>query len=162
MSKYNHKYSKELLEEAVKDSISIAGVIRKLGLKHAGGNYSHIKNRIAKYGIDTSHFLGVRANSGKSHKGGPDKLEWPSILVFDRLKGRKEATKRLKRALLESGVEEKCSCGLGTIWNGRPLVLQIDHIDGDFLNNCKENLRFLCPNCHSQTETFGSKNIQSP
>lgn len=162
MNKYNQKYSKEILEEAVKDSISVAGVIRKLGLKHAGGNYSHIKSRIVKYGIDTSHFLGIRANSGVSHKGGPDKLEYPSILVYDRLNGRKEKTRVLKRALIESGMPEQCAlCPLKTEWNGKPLVLQIDHIDGDFLNNRKENLRFVCPNCHSQTENFGAKNIDN-
>ena len=52
---------------------------------------------------------------------------------------------------------EKCvTCGLGPLWIGNRIVLQIDHIDGDRLNNHLDNLRFLCPNCHSQTETYGS------
>lgn len=154
------KYSKELLEQIAIDSVSIADVIRKLGLKHAGGNYSHIKSRIVKYGIDTSHFLGIRTNSGKFHKGGPDKLNCDSILIYNRLNGRKESTKRLRRALIEAGSPEQCGvCSLKPEWNGKKLTLQIDHIDGDFLNNCKENLRFICPNCHSQTENFGAKNI---
>ncbi len=153
------KHSKELLESLVKDSISIAEVIRKLGLKQSGGNHSHIKRRIVKFDIDTSHFLGGRANSGSLHKGGPDKLLSDQILVSNRLNGRREAVHRLKRALIESGIAEQCLlCGLSSEWNGKKLVLQIDHIDGDFLNNNKENLRFLCPNCHSQTENFGRKN----
>lgn len=159
MSKYNQKYSKELLEAIVKDCLSFAAVIRRLGLKQAGGNQTHITSRIVKYGIDTSHFLGSRTNSGISHKGGFDKLSWEQVLIYNRLNGRKEKIKVLKRALLESGVPEQCAlCPLKTEWNGKKLVLQVDHIDGDFLNNVKKNIRFLCPNCHSQTENFGTKN----
>jgi hypothetical protein len=44
-------------------------------------------------------------------------------------------------------------------WNGKPLTLHVDHIDGDRTNNVFSNLRVLCPNCHSQTNTFGSKNV---
>lgn len=55
---------------------------------------------------------------------------------------------------------DKCTeCGQGRIWNDKPLTLQIDHIDGDVLNNNLENLRLLCPNCHTQTETWGVNNI---
>ena len=54
----------------------------------------------------------------------------------------------------------KCSlCGVHNSWQGKELVLQIDHIDGDSDNNVPNNLRLLCPNCHSQTETYGSKGI---
>lgn len=67
-------------------------------------------------------------------------------------------TRKLRRALIESGVSYTCSiCGQQPEWQGKPLVLQIDHIDGDWSNNRKENLRFLCLHCHSQTPTFGYK-----
>ncbi|GAB7048084.1 HNH endonuclease signature motif containing protein [Catenuloplanes indicus] len=46
---------------------------------------------------------------------------------------------------------------MGDRWQGRPLKLHVDHIDGDFLNNTAENLRFLCPNCHSQTATYANR-----
>jgi hypothetical protein len=64
----------------------------------------------------------------------------------------------LKRKLLQEGlVEDKCSeCGLLPEWNGKKLTLQLDHIDGDRLNNARANLRLLCPNCHSQTHTFST------
>lgn len=53
---------------------------------------------------------------------------------------------------------EKCElCGQGPIHNNKPLVLQVDHIDGDSDNNKLENVRLLCPNCHTQTDTYGSK-----
>lgn len=53
-------------------------------------------------------------------------------------------------------------CGQGPEWNGKPLTLPIDHIDGNFKNNSPENLRFLCPHCHTQTETWGSKRLAQP
>ena len=63
----------------------------------------------------------------------------------------------LKRYLIEKYGEICSCCGLGNVWNGKPLVLQLDHIDGDSDNNFPSNIRLLCPNCHTQTSNFGSK-----
>lgn len=156
--KYNLKYSKELLEIAVKDSLTIAEVLRKLGLAQSGSNHSHIKKRIINAKIDISHFVGSRFNSGERHTK-QNKLSPNQIFQNDRLNGRRDKASVLKRALIESGVEEKCEvCGILPEWQGQKLVLQIDHKNGDGCDNRKENLRFLCPNCHSQTDTFGIKN----
>jgi hypothetical protein len=63
----------------------------------------------------------------------------------------------LKKFLIEQ-FGEKCSeCGLTGHWNSKPIVLQLDHVDGDSDNNFPSNIRLLCPNCHSQTDNFGSK-----
>jgi len=53
---------------------------------------------------------------------------------------------------------ECSSCGINE-WNNKPLILQIDHIDGNNKNNTIENFRYLCPNCHTQTETWGVRNV---
>jgi hypothetical protein len=67
----------------------------------------------------------------------------------------------LKNFLLEKA-EYKCSCcGIGEEWNNKFLTLQVDHIDGKAYNNTLDNLRIVCPNCHSQTDTYGAKNKNS-
>ena len=66
----------------------------------------------------------------------------------------------LKRRLVEEGrLEYKCVCGNTGHWMNAHLVLHLDHINGIFNDNRIENLRFLCPNCHAQTESYAGKNI---
>ena len=64
-----------------------------------------------------------------------------------------------KRIISQNLLDVKCSeCGI-IDWNGKPLTLQLDHINGVNKDNRIENLRFMCPNCHSQTSTWGTRNI---
>lgn len=65
----------------------------------------------------------------------------------------------LKRKRISFEQDHKClECSIPNEWNGKPLTFHVDHISGDRSDNSRENLRMLCPNCHSQTETYGSKN----
>lgn len=74
---------------------------------------------------------------------------------------RKMARGSIKRRLLELGlIREQCSrCGL-TAWRGKPLIIHLDHINGVRNDWRLENLRMLCPNCHSQTPTFSGRNVK--
>lgn len=67
---------------------------------------------------------------------------------------------RYRKIVLERGDDQCSECGLGSEWNGKPLLLQVDHIDGDRSNDSPSNLRLLCPNCHSQTPTYGHRNFR--
>jgi len=145
------RYSDDQLKAAVLKSVSVAGVLRELEIKPAGGSHSYISRKIKLFELDTSHFSGGRTNSGEKHKGGCQKRTWMNVLVL-RTEGRKEATLRLRRALLEMGRPYQCEiCGNVGKWESAPLVLQVDHKNQNWLDNRPENLRFLCPNCHSQT-----------
>ena len=69
---------------------------------------------------------------------------------------------RIKQHLILAGLKiDKCECCGITEWNGKPISLQLHHKDGNSNNNSLENLKILCPNCHSQTDNYGSKNIRN-
>jgi hypothetical protein len=158
------KYTKDTLVQAVSTSTSFHDVLRKFGLSiTCGHNSTRMKQLISKYDIDISHFLGLRSNHGINHKGGSEKLDWSKILVLDRRHGRKEHACRLRQAMIESGVQEIClECGQPPVWHDKPLCLQIDHRNGNTVDNRPDNVRFLCPNCHTQTSNYGSGNIKFP
>lgn len=154
-------YLKETLEPIVKSSISVMEVMHKLGVNRtSGGMHSHISKRIREFGLDTTHFLGRAANSGLRHRGGLKSPAIEQILIVNNRNRSREKTHLLRKAMLAVGIPHCCSsCGLTNVWNNKPLCLQIEHKNGNYLDNRKENLCFLCPNCHTQTKTYGSLNI---
>lgn len=148
------KYTKEVLEQHVPFVTSNRELARNLGLAPTGSNTTNLAKRCKQHGIDTSHFTGQAHQRGKKAK---NRLNWEEVLVLStELRGR-ETVSRLRRAMLEAGKEYKCNCGNTGTWLNKPLSLQIDHINGQFWDNRKENLRFICPNCHTQTHNWGKR-----
>ena len=148
-------HSDEELAQAVAASISMAEVLRRLGIKQAGGSQAHMSRRIRSLGIDTSHFRRQAHNKGKPslNRAHPELV----LRVLPPGSGRIK-TPQLRRALIAMGVPELCAeCGCEPHWRGKSLRLVIDHRNGDWLDNRLENLRFLCPNCHAQTATWCRK-----
>jgi hypothetical protein len=149
------KYTKDLLESAVAQANSFAHVCRILGVSSSTGMQTHITKRIRDFNIDTSHFLGQY----QGLRTAQNRQTWEQVLICRQPNSRRNAASRLRRALKESGVVEVCAlCGQEPFHNSKPLRLQVDHINGLYWDDRRENVRFLCPNCHSQTETFGVKN----
>ncbi|MFI5985858.1 HNH endonuclease [Streptomyces sp. NPDC051555] len=148
------KWTREILTEAVAASTTMCEVLRRLGLDVVGGHHTHISRRVKAFGIDTSHFTPPPRTANMRHNGRRRSAE--EILREDRsVSATRTANTRLRRALLEIGRQERCTmCGIEARWLGEPLSLEVDHIDGDWRNNRADNLRFLCPNCHSTTDTY--------
>ena len=149
------KYTKELLEENIKDCYSFAELARRLGLKPEGSNPKTLKKKLNEFNVDYSHFTGQGWNKELKFKPKiAKKLE--DIMTKD---SNYQSYKLLHRLISEGVKEWKCECCGLTEWNGQPIPLELHHIDGDRSNNTKENLQILCANCHSQTENFrGKKN----
>lgn len=150
------RYTDEQLIEATKSSISISGVLDKIGLVKAGGNYKFIKFHIARLCLDTSHFLGQAHLRGKTHCWTPT-IPLEKILIENSLYFNINC---LRKRLLKEGVfERKCyKCGLQE-WLGQPISLELEHKNGNNRDNRIENLTLLCPNCHAQTPTYRGRNV---
>jgi HNH endonuclease len=145
----------EMLRAAVPACRSIAEVIRALGLEPSGPRHRVVREEIQRLGLDSSHFLGQGHYFGMP---GSRRLPPERVLAFRPEQHYRRDAAILRRALASCGVTERCAgCGTGPEWQGKPLTLEVDHINGDFRDNRLENLRFLCPNCHATTDTYCRK-----
>lgn len=137
------------------ESKSIRQLILKLGLVPAGGNYSQIKKYIEENNIDTSHFTGKNWNKGLLCPREPQKRIEDLLII-----GSAVQSYKLKKRLLSSGtLNAECAlCGWAKFSKDGRLPLELDHINGNHLDNRLNNLRILCPNCHSLQITHRGKN----
>lgn len=149
-------WSDEQLREAVKNSKSYRNVLILLGLIPAGGNYDAIRSRITQLQLDASHFTGKGWNTGWKF----DPRVPPATLDSLLLENTKVQSFKLKKRLFESGLKEpKCElCGWAEVSPDGRVPLELDHISGVHSDNRLENLRILCPNCHSLQPTHRGKN----
>jgi hypothetical protein len=147
--------NEQMLREVVPSAQSVADVIPMLGLEPTGPRHRVVRAEIDRLGLDSSHFLGHAPYfGGVNHT--PQSPE--SILVFRPDQQSRRDSKKVRRAMLAIGVPEVCArCGTGPQWQDLPMTLEIDHINGDYRDNRRENVRFLCPNCHATTNTYCRK-----
>ena len=145
------KDREEFYINLIKTSVSLIEVCRKANIVPTTGNYITLKRIISKNNIDISHFKRNCGNANNIKKKTEDYLVKGSIISSFKLKNR----------LLDEGYKEhSCEnplCQL-TEWNGKPIPLELHHINGDNTDNRLENLQLLCPNCHAQTDSFGGRN----
>lgn len=150
-------WNKKLLQEIIQRSYSYRQVIKELGLIPAGGNYVQIKKYIQLFEINTKHFKGKAWNKGK--KGlGVFKYSLDEILI----KNSSYQSYKLKNRLFLSKLKKPlCEiCGWAKKTKDGRLPLELDHINGINTDNRLENLRILCPNCHSLQSTHRGRNIK--
>lgn len=143
------------IKKAIANNSTLAGALRELGRSLVGTNYKWLKQKIVTYGLDTSHW------KGRAHGISPQ----PNRVVADDIfvENCKHARGTVKRFLIKNAIiPYVCSvCSAGPEWRGRPISLILDHVNGA-PNDCrKENLRFLCPNCNAQTDTYCGKNVKN-
>ena len=134
--------TKEDFERAISETKSMTAAAKVLAM-----SYDTFKRKAKEYGVFSTNQAGQGLKKGKHFKSREDIFR-----VFDYQVGRHSVKKWY---LYEN--EYKCElCGISE-WQGKELTIELDHINGNSKDNRIENLRLLCPNCHSQTETWRRK-----
>jgi len=144
------QYSKEDVIVAVAENKSIAGVLRQLHLRPIGGNYKTIHHFIKEYGLDTSHFTGQGWNVGLGFKPKQGFTDDDIFIEHSDYRCSWRLRERYKKA---TGINHCEECHL-VEWRGKPIPLEIHHINGNNTDNRLENLKLLCPNCHALTNNY--------
>lgn len=145
------QFTDEQIANFVKECTSFVQLQKKMGYTGTSGSATQTLEKVLiEKGIDYSHFKGHAWNKKEDKKP-----------VKHRDLNRPLSQQTVKNLFIQNH-EYKCECCGISEWNGKPITLQLHHKDGNHNNNEEENLSLLCPNCHSQTESFcGKKNTLS-
>jgi 5-methylcytosine-specific restriction endonuclease McrA len=155
MAYYNWENKEKLIED-LKASASISNFLDNQGLVASSGNYDTFKKWMKKHEINKDDYLTEPLVKEKKPKKEVKKLTLEEIFIEN-----SDASRDIvRKAIIKNNlIQYKCSgCGNCGSWNGLDLSLQLEHKNGDSTDNRILNLEFLCPNCHTQTKTYGSKN----
>lgn len=145
---------KEIMKVAC-EMTSIKEALNFLNLREAGGNYSSFKKWCKFHGLKVPEVTNYKkTENARIANTIPDHLVFVTNSTYSN-------GQQIKKRMLKMGIEYICSeCKMNDEWNGKPITLQLDHINSIHNDNRIENLRFLCPNCHSQTEGFAGRSSQ--
>lgn len=151
--------SPEELRRAVSLADSYAQVAGLLSLGSTATAQRRVKRLVQEADLDVGHFLGRSAMRGVGEGGRRRRESWETLLVA----GRRLHTSNLRERLVSEGVlAPECAICESDEWQGHPIPLELDHVNGDRTDNRLQNLRLLCPNCHAQTDTYRGRNIGAP
>jgi transposase-like protein len=143
-----HNWGEDKLRESVKNSECKSDVLRQLNISIKSGNFQTLDKYLKKYGINSDNLI---YDYKRGNKWAPTKTD-DEVFCENSSVSKNTLKKRIQKSGL---IDYKCQeCGLEGEWFGKKIQLQLDHKNGKNDDNRIENLRYLCPNCHSQTETY--------
>lgn len=149
-----YDWSKSKLEAVVKDATCWYDWLRLLEIPTRGCNYRTLKSKASIYNIDTSHF---NYEYARTHNGKRILKNRTNDEIFTDSTPIKQSSVKKEYIIRILNNQSKCEqCNI-TSWNGKELVFQLHHKDGNHKNNTLENLILLCPNCHTQTDNYANK-----
>lgn len=148
-------WEEKSLRKTITSSQSVRDALRKMGLRGAGGNYRYFEQYVEKYQIATKHFLGKGWSKNKSVPKEPVRSLEEILVIKSNF-----SIYQLKKRLFQAGLKKpQCEeCGWAKRSEDGRVPIEIDHVNGDHSDNRFENLRILCPNCHSLKPTHRGRN----